>query len=200
MFNKTNIYLSGFLYNLKIKKIKEEDLYKNQLYVNFNGEEILNQDFISLKNFSIRINEKEESMDEFSGKNSFVNNEDLEKNNTMIKVDNLVAENLLEDLQEEYIVIEIEKYEFISPKIKLNDKNFNKHKLEIETTDLEALTDFIIDEEVVCNVKYKDKEVNYRKQGLIFIDKINKKLISKEIITYNIEDFNPCLENKYKLD
>jgi hypothetical protein len=201
MFKKTNLYLEGFLYNIKIKKINEDDLFEKKEYKEFDGEEILNQDFISLKDFFLKINNEEnsESISDMSGVNAFLNEDEMKKENSVIQVDNLIAENLLEKIQEEFITMEITKYKFVSPKIKIKDKEFNKYKIKIETTDLEALTDSLIDEDVIYNITYDGKELNYRKQGLIFVDKITRKVISKEIATFNIDDYNPCLENKYKL-
>lgn len=200
MFNKSNIKLKGQLYNLKIKLINEDLLYKKQPYSDFEGKEILDQDLIGLNGFSMRVDKNENQEDiNMSGSESFINEEDMKKSNSIIKIDNLMSENILDDIQGKFIVMEITKYNFESPKIKLNEKEFNKYKIKIETTDLEALTDFIIDQEVIFNITYDKKELNYKKQGLIFTNKLKKEIVSKEIITFNVEDFNTCIENKYKV-
>jgi len=201
MFNKITVKLEGFLYNIKIKKINDSDLYEKKSYDLFKGVEVLNQDFISFKDFKLNIKEeKDDLLSEISGSAAFINYEEMKEANSVIKVDNLVAEKLLDIVQGVSILMEITKYQFVSPKIKIKGKEFNKYKVKIETTDLEALTDYLIDEEVVYNIKYDECEINYHKQGLIFVDKLDKKLISKELVTFNMDDENPCLENKFTLN
>lgn len=186
--------MEGYLYSLKIKEIEEDSLYSKEEYKKVLGKNIVEKEFISIKDLKIVLSDEETTLSDCL----FNTSEEMQIENK----DNLFSEEILEsfDTKEiDFIMMEIIKYKIETPLIKISDNELKNNKLKIETTDLEALTDSIIDEEVIQDIKYNDKKLNIYSQGLIFKSKIKKEIITKEILTYNLEDYNPCLENKIKL-
>lgn len=191
---KTKIQMEGVLFSIKIKSINEDSFYSVKRIEDIKEKEIINKNFISLKNLKINLSNDIEIVEDYLY--------NVEEKDFIETKDNLFSEKLLNKFEEEElegIAIEIKKYKFTTPSIKISDKELNKSKIKIETTDFEALTDSIIDEEIIKSIYYNDKEINLYKQGFfIFSEKMKKELKETLFLTYNLEDYNPCLEKKIK--
>lgn len=198
MFNQKSILFNGQLYSLKIKKIKENELYKKIKDISeINSEIILDKSFLAIKSLEILDNKEKIKIDKTSGINSFKNKKEMLTDKNIKEIENDYINNLIENL-EENIIIQIETYNFISPEIKINDKEFDISKLKIQTSELTTLTDFVLDEKVIESIFYDKKEVDIYKTGFIFKKYIKKELTSKIICTYDCEDI-PNLENRINI-
>lgn len=196
MFNKKSILFNGQLYVLKLKKIKENQLYnKLQDISEIKSELILDKSFLSIESLEIIDNNDKIKIEETSGINSFENRKEMLSDKNIKEIENDFINDLIESIEEENIMIQIEVYNFISPEIKISDKEFDISKMKINTNDLTTLTDFIVDEKVINSIIYDKKEIDIYKTGFIFKKYIKKDLISKKICTYVCEDI-PNLENR----
>lgn len=196
MFNKKSILFNGQLYVLKLKKIKESQLYnKPQDISEIKSELILDKSFLSIESLEIIDNNDKIKIEETSGINSFKNRKEMLSDKNIKEIENDFINDLIESIEEENIMIQIEVYNFISPEIKISDKEFDISKMKINTNDLTTLTDFIVDEKVINSIIYDKKEIDIYKTGFIFKKYIKKDLISKKICTYVCEDI-PNLENR----
>tara|TARA_B100000073_G_C23730677_1_gene570702 strand:- start:1840 stop:2445 length:606 start_codon:yes stop_codon:yes gene_type:complete len=196
MFNRKSILFNGQLYVLKLKKIKENQLYnKLQDISEIKSELILDKSFLSIESLEIIDNNDKIKIEETSGINSFENRKEMLSDKNIKEIENDFINDLIESIEEENIMIQIEVYNFISPEIKISDKEFDISKMKINTNDLTTLTDFIVDEKVINSIIYDKKEIDIYKTGFIFKKYIKKDLISKKICTYVCEDI-PNLENR----
>ena len=199
MFNKKSVLFNGQLYVLKLKKIKENELYKKTHDISeIKSDLILDKSFLSIKSLEIVDDNEKVKIEETSGINSFKNKKEMLNDKNIKKIENDFINELIESLEEQNIMIQIEVYNFISPEIKISDKEFHISKLKINTNDLTTLTDFVVDEKVINSIIYDKKEIDIYKTGFIFKKYLKKELISKKICTYFCEDI-PNLENRINI-
>ena len=143
MFNKKSVLFNGQLYVLKLKKIKENELYKKTHDISeIKSDLILDKSFLSIKSLEIVDDNEKVKIEETSGINSFKNKKEMLNDKNIKEIENDFINELIESLEEQNIMIQIEVYNFISPEIKISDKEFHISKLKINTNDLTTLTDF----------------------------------------------------------
>lgn len=199
MFNRKSILFNGQLYSLKLKKIQEEDLYaKIQDISESKSKLILDKSFLSIESLEISDNEEKIKIDKTSGIKSFGNRKEMLSDKNIKEIESDFINELIESIEEENILIQIEIYDFVSPEIKISDKELDISKLKINTNDLTALTDFVIDEKVINSIFYDKKEIDIYKTGFIFKKYIKKDLISKTLCTYYCEEM-PNLEHRINI-
>ena len=200
MFNKQVLNFNGKLYCISIKEINENDLYKKISDISeITKKEIFNKSLLSANKLAIINNENLMQIKETSGFNSFKNKEEMISDKNIKEIENSDIDNFIENIQSENIIIQIEQYEFISPKIKVQDQKFDISKIKIESNDLTSLTDFLVDEKLISNIYYDKKEINIYESGFLFKKYIKKNLITKTIATYNCEEDLPVLENRINI-
>lgn len=199
MFNRKSILFNGQLYSIKLKKIEENELYRKiQDISESNSKLILDKSFLSIESLEILDDGEKIKIDKTSGINSFKNKKEMLTDKNIKEIENDFINELIESIEEENILIQIETYNFVSPEIKISDKEFDISKLKINTNDLTTLTDFIVDEKVINSIFYDKKEIDIYKTGFIFKKYIKKDLISKTICTYYCEDI-PNLEHRINI-
>ena len=78
MFNKKSVLFNGQLYVLKLKKIKENELYKKTHDISeIKSDLILDKSFLSIKSLEIVDDNEKVKIEETSGINSFKNKKEM---------------------------------------------------------------------------------------------------------------------------
>jgi hypothetical protein len=163
------------------------------------SKEIYQNSFFSVESLEIINNQELTKIENTSGSKSFKDKKEMILDKNIKEIENINIDLLIEKIQEDNIIIQIEQFDFISPEIKIFDKNFEISKLKIESNDLTSLTDHLVDEKVIINFYYNDKKLNIYESGFLFKKYIKKNLISKTIATYNCEEELPNLENRINI-